>query len=686
MGKYERELEKELNPSNQPKKVTSYSQEYKQFLSEQTSSSKNFYTKACKFSAKIFPIPISEKDSKKINTYIDLLHLSITSQSVISFAYLATLLTIISSVILTVVTSNFYLAIIGLIAGLVMLFVLSKTPEFMFKSWRSKASDQLVSAVLYMVIYLEHTSNLEQAVYFAAKNLPPPLSLDFIRALWRVESGKYSKITDALEEYVSIWGEWNQGFVESIHLLESSLHTTTETHRHEILERTINTVLDSSEHNMMKYAHDSQNPVQAVHMLGIILPVMGLVMLPMVVSFMGDKVSIWQVIGLYNILLPLTVFLISKHTLDNRPSGVNTSDIYDFYAKKKHKAKIKIGNFVIHIQPIVAMFIVLAAFTILPVLYFIGIYSSDIVNKLPVLNNLLSLFMSLMLILGIAFSLGTYFRLRSHGLLKRQEELNKLDKLFSNTVFQLGNRLESGEPIEIAIKKVADAIPKSPVSEFFNNIYSNMIKNQTTLELAIFDKNFGAISDINSSLIRGVMRIIVQGSKKGSKIVSFSLITISRFLTSVRRVNERMKDLLAETIASLQSEVSFLIPIILGIVVAMAVLTTNILITLSVQLSELGGLTGGENGELGFGATLMNIFKLDYLIPSWIFQVVVGVYLIQVTLIISYLLAGIENGPQTVERDKLMQQNLFISSVVYTFVTLVMSGVFVLITAGLGGM
>ena len=179
------------------------------------------------------------------------------------------------------------------------------------------------------------------------------------------------------------------------------------------------------------------------------------------------------------------------------------------------------------------------------------------------------------------------------------------------------------------------------------------------------------------------MNIVIEGAQKGSKIVAFSLITISRYLNSIHSVDERLKDLLAETIASLKSEVKLFIPMIAGIVVAMAVLTTNILVNLSVRLQDLTAV-GGSESSLGFGSTLMDIFKLEYLIPSWTFQLIVGIYLIQVTVIVSYLLSGIINGSQRVDQNNEIQKNLFISTGVYILVTLVMSAIFIMLTQGIG--
>ena len=61
----------------------------------------------------------------------------------------------------------------------------------------TKASDQLLIAVLYIVIYMKRDSNLERAILFVANQIPAPLSIDFIKILWDVETGKYQTVEDS---------------------------------------------------------------------------------------------------------------------------------------------------------------------------------------------------------------------------------------------------------------------------------------------------------------------------------------------------------------------------------------------------------------------------------------------------------------------------------------------------------
>ena len=59
-------------------------------------------------------------------------------------------------------------------------------------------------------------------------------------------------------------------------------------------------------------------------------------------------------------------------------------------------------------------------------------------------------------------------------------------------------------------------------------------------------------------------------------------------------------------------------------------------------------------------------------------------YLIQVTILMSYLLSGITHGSQKVARDNALQENLFISTAIYIIVALSMSALFMMVTKGIG--
>ena len=88
--------------------------------------------------------------------------------------------------------------VLMLIASFFLFYYFYSMPFRLAVKWRLKASSQMVPAILYTVIYMKHTSNLERAISFVAEHVEAPLSLDLRKVLWDVETGKYSSIKSKL--------------------------------------------------------------------------------------------------------------------------------------------------------------------------------------------------------------------------------------------------------------------------------------------------------------------------------------------------------------------------------------------------------------------------------------------------------------------------------------------------------
>jgi len=234
-----------------------------------------------------------------------------------------------------------------------MIKPLGSLPEYIANSWRLKASNQMVLCIFYVVTYMRHTSNMENALEFAADHLAPPLSLDLKKVLWDVETEKYESVKESLETYLESWKKWNFEFIESFHLVESSLYEGSEDRRLNALDKSLDVILSETYEKMLHYAHNLQGPITMLHMLGIILPILGLVILPLVVSFM-DGVRWYHIAALYNVLLPVSVYYLGKSILSRRPTGYGQTDISEDNPelKKYRNVIIKFAKLEFLINPI----------------------------------------------------------------------------------------------------------------------------------------------------------------------------------------------------------------------------------------------------------------------------------------------------------------------------------------------
>src|SRR3989344_8548465 len=118
----------------------------------------------------------------------------------------------------------------------------------------------------------------------------------------------------------------------------------------------------------------------------------------------------------------------------------------------------------------------------------------------------------------------------------------------------------------------------------------------------------------------------------------------------------------------MKSQISFLTPIIAGIVIGIATMIVTILGKLTAQLAETS-ITQGEEGVAGGAATgftgLIDLFKIQNIIPSYYLQLIVGLYLVEIVIVLTILANGIENGADNLAKEHSLGKNLYRSSLIY---------------------
>jgi len=696
------------NVMNQSSMDEVFSRDYNVFKDEALAFSDTFYERACNFSERLLKVSPKPDEAYKLQEAIDRIHINITPTGAYAFATLAMIFLVILGFLTGVIgyflkaagvfqSAQTFLAIILILGGVIALKPLSKYPIYLATKWRLQASNQMVLCILYIVMYMRHTSNLELAVKFAGEHIGSPLALDLRKIVWDVETQKYSTIKKSIDVYLEGWKKYNLDFVESFHLIESSLYESDNKKRVALLDKALQVMLEGTYEKMLHYAQDVKSPITTLHMLGIILPVLGLIMLPLIGSFLGVK---WYQLALvYNVALPLGVYFMGYRIMAKRPMGYSESNIYENNPKYLRMKMFVIGKGVSQklISPkkvAIFLLILISLVGLAPVIYHFIAPGADIPINLGgksygqfldyrtvdvEINGVLetvnvgpfgigAAMLSLFLTLGVAIGIGAYYRIRSDRLIQVRNETKKLEKEFQSAIFQLGNRVGSGIPTEMAFSSVAETLQGTPTGNFFNIVDHNIRRVGMNVQNAIFDSEIGAINEYPSALIDSSMRVLVETSRKGPAVVSQALLNISTYLDRINKVNERLKDLLAETVGSMKAQVAFLSPVISGIVVGIGTMITTIIGGLANAMSAAPGGEGAAVSNLGAIGDMASLFPIEGLMPPYFFQIVVGLYLIEVVYILSILSNGIENGVDKLNEENKIGKNLYNSTLFYVIV------------------
>ena len=127
---------------------------------------------------------------------------------------------------------------------------------------------------------------------------------------------------------------------------------------------------------------------------------------------------------------------------------------------------------------------------------------------------------------------------------------------------------------------------------------------------------------------------------------------------------------------------------IAGIVVGVTSLMINIINGLTEALSQTSGAGGEEAAQTvaGVGGGLggiLNVLNIKDIIPGFQFQIVIGIFVVEVVIILTILSSGIENGIDKVFEKNKVAKNLMIAVGLYLVISLVSILLFSVLASGI---
>jgi len=697
LKKYRARIEKEMKGFDSSQAVQKFSKSYEQFRKSMIPSFSR-YEKWCKSLGSIFHVKVGEKEREKIEKAINIAHLNLTASEVVVFSIVVFFLTLFGGTLfligiwfLTGAFSFMFLFLIFLLS--VFLFYYAyKTPERLAMQWRLKASSQMVPAILYIVIYMKHTSNFEKAIAFAAEHLEEPLSLDFKKIFWDVGVGRFSTIKDSVDNYLEGWRDYSLEFIEAFHLIESSLYEPSEERRVATLEKALQVILDGVYDKMLKYTHEIKSPLTNLYMLGIVLPTLGLAILPLASTMLQGLIKAYHIFLLFNVLIPVVVLFLTMKVMMQRPGGYGETSLLEknpMYYKFKSNKPYLVGCLVAFPLFLIGLIPFFWRYTDLPLwlgmqrdysfsqigLGFLG--NSGIFGIMETSDGLvgpfgvLSLILSLFIPLSIAVMFSVAYKMKTQDLIKAREQYKNVEKEFTSSLFQLGNRLGDGIPAEIAFSKVAESTKGTATEGFFRIVNENIQQLGMSLEQALFNPKRGAVIFYPSQLIATSMKILIESVKKGLKVAARSLISISEYVKNIEKINSRLNDLLADIVSDMKSNMTFLAPLLSGIIVGLAGMITTILSSLYAMFKSGVGVGGVEEiTKAGGLQKILSIFDITQMLPTYWLQIVIGIYLIEIVFILTSTLVTIKAGRDKLQTVSETGKNLKIAILLYFIVAL----------------
>jgi hypothetical protein len=443
-------------------------------------------------------------------------------------------------------------------------------------------------------------------------------------------------------------------------------------------------------------------------MMGMLLPVMGLIMFPMISMFLHQSVNPFYIAIGYTIILPIMILFFMNRILLKRPSAFIYPDI------SKHPElpppgtfSLRLGGryYYIPIWPLVLIIGIMLTFY--GILHFIDLYTRlslvskafqvDILKKEAEMS-LTNLFATFSITGGFGIMIFLYFHLRSFQRIHIRNNIKNIESEFQIGLFSLGNYLSEGYPIEKSIEKSLDeyeklGMQKRPTFHFFSRLLYNIKNIGMTFRSALFHEKSGVMRYFPSVLINEIMRILSDASERSSALLGKISKTIGSYLEDLSRIEAKIRELLEEVRAGIKIQSSFVIPLVCAMVGSLGIFLLNMLKLLSCQLAQIEKNLGlGILGEASMGVgSLLNDLVGDFtkVMPMTLLQAIVGIYTFEIVALFAMLLNGIENGFDDVSRDHLISRSVIKALVVYAAVTvfalILFQGIIVSIVETAGG-
>ncbi|MBL7170217.1 MAG: hypothetical protein ISS48_04315 [Candidatus Aenigmarchaeota archaeon] len=654
------------------------------------------FEKMCAFAEKTLKLKAPKKAQEKLRESILMIDLDITPNGVYSLTFLLLFggLFITLPFLFLPFGFKYFLPFIPFIAA----YLTYTYPNYLAVVTKIRAADETIKVILYMVIYLRFNPQLENAFGFAAQHCHGPIGKDIRELMWGLETGQFIDLKRAMSSKMEKWLIWDKEFVESLNLILSLSRVGSEEVRKKNLEKALSYILTSTYEKMKEYSRGLRSPITMIHSMGITFPLMGLVMFPMISIFMHDQVNPFYLAFGYTVVLPLILYFYLKRVISKRPGAFSFPDISDHpdlppqgryplkIFNKKYLVKVTFAALIILFYVSIPGFIHIFSlgsnyfgFKQNPIsfeenwrAYLSKQYQPDVLSKLTLY--------SLSIIWGIGLGIIVYCLGMSYQRLKIRDEIKLIEDEFQIALFSLADVLSSGIPIETAVEEIAQKykrskMDKSPMYKFFVDLLRNMKNMGMTFERAVFDRKYGGIIRFPSKLVHDIMKIIVSASRKSSEILSIATRAISDFLGKTKNIESLLRQMLEEISSAIQLQAVFIAPFICAIVASMATFIVELLQKISEFLMSIEetfnmGGTFVHQGTTGLSNTL-GMINLEQVMPPTVFQLIVGIYMVEIVVILAYFLNGIKNGFDVTTRNVLIGKTLISALILYSVLLII---------------
>lgn len=592
---------------------------------------KNFIYELFKRSPLKFNIPQIDKKLKFVE--YEYRSKDITAASIAVFAIFFCL------TVIAVPISTFFVYLF-IFSGVILSIAIYIYPTSIVYSQRlMEYSEEMLKALMRISTFILMNQSIEYAILNTKDQLRGTLRTQFEDIADRLRLRKQNTLGEVFEYYTPIWNSYNPDFVKALRLLETATMSP-EDEKKEIIDETLQTLIISYHTAGKRFAENLASNAKTLIAFGVLFPIISLMLLPLVSVFLPNIINPTLLIFVYNVFFPATILLMALN-FSSRRIQVDTIDLKE---SPEHK-RVPLIIYIICIAIIVLFFA--------PALIHLLTINTSMIATIEREYELWSVIKIWFFPLGIAIAIwvfNNYYHVKNKRLWNEVDETERdVPHLLQSisTYLTLNMSFEKIIPATINDYEV-HGFGKHPTVKFFKILKHKLYvtkKSIAELTKTVLPKICPSkkVTSILSQII-SFTNISQRSAAEASKMIRKQTILIYE-------LDDYIKTMLSETVALIGVTINFLAPILCAAAVLMSLAIVKALTFISRTLESIQTAFGGD-------VTALQLVKITEIIPPTVIELIVAIYLIELTVVLSLFLTNIKVGNDNFQLAKTLKANL----------------------------
>ncbi len=507
-------------------------------------------------------------------------------------------------------------------------------------------SEEMLRAIMKLSTFISIHTSLEFAFTQTASDLRGTLKLQFDDIIKKITHKEYSSLGEAISLYITQWNKTNPDFVKSLKLLQTAEISPKE-EKKEIISEVIETIILSYHQSGKRFAESLASKSKSLVAVGVLLPIISLMILPLASIFLPDLVTTPGVAFIYNILFP-SVLLVMALNFSVERIQVDTIHL-------EESPKYESVPFITYL-----MTLLIAGILAIPTYFHISgidLSSAETASREYTVSSIL--------MMGAApFGIVIAIWLFTKAYLKQYEELwedvNEVEQDFPYLLQIFSTYLNLNQSVESIVPEVINdyethGFKDHSIVKIFKEIKMKLHTSKQTIE-ELFTKHLPKICP--SHKVAQSLKHIVTFTNVSQKSAASASKMVREQTLSIYKLDDYIRSLLSETVGLISITVSFLAPLLSAVAVIMSLAIVMSLSFISDQLGTISSSMGAEVKNL-------ELVDIQTIIPPTIIELIVSIYLIEMVIVLSLYLTNIKIGNDRYQFIKNLNSNILIGFLIY---------------------